>query len=736
MIVKSKDKTRYGKEDFDREEDLLRKRLKEIDRTEKYGQEIPKINKMNDKISLPEIMVHKEKKFLPEPLLGKKYPFFEISNLPQKQTKDFPELPKLPPKDKLLSGEKEKKEATQIMFSKQIENEKKFLPEPLLGKKYPFFEISNLPQKEDASTQPAFSKQVGKEDASTQPAFSKQVGKENKDFPELPKLPPQDKLPSGEKTNKEKSSKMFDEEKEEEKAPMLEATPPKITYYKIEKSSSKQGNKELIEKYDIEIDGAKVTVEIDKEDMVVSYNLYIPEVSSVTSALLTDIRNDLVTITTISMKELTDPTAFFSIKGRFMEDARKLLRQRVPNIEQKTEVFLVGMLMQEMLGLGKIEFLIADPNLEEIVLPSAKEPVRVYCKKYGWLMTNLVIHKEEDIINYANIIARRVGKQITILNPLLDAHLITGDRINAVLYPVDTKGNTITIRKFARDPFTIVDFINNKTCDIDVACLLWLAIEYEMNILISGGTGSGKTSFLNACMPFIPPNQRIISIEDTRELMLPEFLYWTPLVTRTPNPEGKGEVSMLDLLVNCLRMRPDRVILGEMRRQQEAMVLFEAMHTGHSVYATVHADTSAETISRLVNPPLNVPPNLLKAVNLNVVMFRDRRKGIRRVSQIAEFEADKGSASSNILYRWVSETDKIVKHGASSRFFEDVSRNTGMSDTEIAQELAERKKIFLWLEKENIRGLAEFGKVMNLYYRNKDFLLKSIQRGDRKAVLK
>ena len=130
MIVKSKDKTRYGKEDFDREEDLLRKRLKEIDRTEKYGQEIPKINKMNDKISLPEIMVHKEKKFLPEPLLGKKYPFFEISNLPQKEDA-----------------------STQPAFSKQV-------------------------GKEDASTQPAFSKQVGKEDASTQPAFSKQVRSE------------------------------------------------------------------------------------------------------------------------------------------------------------------------------------------------------------------------------------------------------------------------------------------------------------------------------------------------------------------------------------------------------------------------------------------------------------------------------------------------------------------------------------------------------------------------------
>ena len=200
-------------------------------------------------------------------------------------------------------------------------------------------------------------------------------------------------------------------------------------------------------------------------------------------------------------------------------------------------------------------------------------------------------------------------------------------------------------------------------------------------------------------MPFIPPNQRIISIEDTRELMLPDFLYWTPLVTRTANPEGKGEVSMLDLMVNSLRMRPDRLILGEMRRREEAMVLFEAMHTGHSVYATVHADTASETISRLVNPPLNVPANLLKAINLNVVLFRDRKKGIRRVSQIAEFETEKDNAKANILYRWIPEEDKIIKHGESSRFFEDLSRHTGMSNSDIKKDLGEKLSILELLAK-------------------------------------
>lgn len=490
-----------------------------------------------------------------------------------------------------------------------------------------------------------------------------------------------------------------------------------------------------IKKYPIEVDKAKVSVEIKQTDEGLKYYLYVPKIDPATSSLLDEIRNELISITTISMKELTDPGSLNIIKNRFMQDAEKILKERLPNLEEKSKEFLVGKLMQDMLGLGSIEFLINDPNLEEIVINSSKEPIRVYCKKYGWIPTNLTIDMEDEIVNYANIIARRVGRQINILSPLLDAHLITGDRINAVLYPINTKGNTITVRKFARDPYTIVDLIKNKTCDLEIAALLWLAIEYEMNILISGGTASGKTVFLNACMPFIPPNQRIISIEDTRELMLPEFLYWTPLVTRTPNPEGKGEVSMLHLLINSLRMRPDRIVLGEMRKHEEAMVLFEAMHTGHSVYATVHADSATETVSRLTNPPISVPPNLLRSVNLNVIMFRDRRKGIRRVSQIAEFEAEKDQAKANIIYRWSPEEDKIIKHSESSRFFEEISRHTGMSQQDINDDLGEKKKILSWLIKNEIRKLENFGRVMDYYYKNKEKLMKAISRNDKKSIL-
>jgi len=487
----------------------------------------------------------------------------------------------------------------------------------------------------------------------------------------------------------------------------------------------------IIESYDIEADEFKVRVNIvGGEGAIKRYEISVPEPKLATKALLNEVRRSLITEVRVSASEILDVKGMGVLKERFKKKAESVLDKILPSLNDATKKLLIGTLLHEMVGFGEIEFLLNDGQLEEIILLSAEESIRVFHKKYGWLITNVNVESEAQIQNYASMIARRVGRQINTLNPLLDAHLVTGDRANAVFYPISSKGNTITIRKFARDPWTVTDFIKNETSSPEVFALIWLVMQYEMNILISGGTGSGKTSFLNLCTPFIPPTQRIISIEDTRELQLPKFLYWCPMTTRISNVEGKGEVTMLDLLINSLRMRPDRIILGEMRRKEEAEVLFEAMHTGHSVYATVHADSIMETISRLINPPLNVPPNLLPAVNLNVVMFRDRRTGIRRTYQVGEFiSTDKGNGASvdpNIIYRWKPQTDKITKHNASLRLFEDLTRHTGMSQMEIDRELEVRKKMLLYLVKNNLRDIRQVGKFMNQYYSDPEFVINNV----------
>ena len=302
---------------------------------------------------------------------------------------------------------------------------------------------------------------------------------------------------------------------------------------------------EKIEEYRIKVDDLILNISIlGGKGVTKTYFVEAPQIAPATRALLENLKHNLVRDVAVTSTEIVDPSSISRLKVKFKERAESILKSKIPNIEPNMLNLLLNVLMQEMLGLGEIEYFTADENLEEVVITSSKEPVRVYHKLHGWLETNITIQSEGKILNFANIIGRRVGRQITTLNPLLDAHLVTGDRSNAVLFPISTKGHTITIRKFARDPWTMTDFIKNKTCTPKLLALIWLSIQYEMNVLISGGTASGKTSFLNVIMPFIPPNHRIVSIEDTRELQLPKFLYWCPLTIRQPNPEGKGEVCM------------------------------------------------------------------------------------------------------------------------------------------------------------------------------------------------
>jgi len=493
----------------------------------------------------------------------------------------------------------------------------------------------------------------------------------------------------------------------------------------------------VIESYEIDAEGIKIEVNVidDDKSFVRGYFLNFPSYGPGTVALLNNLRASILSATTIRAERQVGAKFVEKAKKKFRERATSLLERELPRMDNETRKLLVAVLINEMLGLGKIEFLLLDPNLEEIVVNSSQNPVWVYHKKYGWLLTNVKMKNEEETENYSNIIARRIGKQITILNPLLDAHLITGDRANATLFPISSAGNTITIRKFRREPWTVTDFINNKTANKKVMALIWLVMEYEMNMIVSGGTGSGKTSFLNVCMPFIQPNHRILTIEDTRELTLPPFLHWVPLTTREPNPEGKGGVAMLDLLVNSLRMRPDRIIVGEIRRQKEAEVMFEAMHTGHSVYTTFHANTTDETVRRFTNPPVNVPATMLEAVHLNVVMFRNRRLGVRRMLQVAEFipekRGDKSYIKVNVLHRWRGSDDKIVPHGESIRLFDELSLHTGFSISEINEELRKKEKILEWMIKFNVRDVEDVGRIMAKYYRDPEIIMSAVEKNQR-----
>ena len=248
---------------------------------------------------------------------------------------------------------------------------------------------------------------------------------------------------------------------------------------------------------------------------------------------------------------------------------------------------------------------------------------------------------------------------------------------------------------------------------VEAAAFLWMAIQNELSVLVAGGTGSGKTSMLNVVSNFFPPNQRIITIEDTRELILPSNLHWVPLETRLPNPEGKGEVTMLDLLVNSLRMRPDRILVGEIRRQREAQVLLEAMHTGHSVYATIHANNAEEVIVRLTNPPIDIPKPMISSLSLILVQSRNRRTGKRRTLQLAEVTH---SGEARVLLQLNVGLDKLEKINESETVIERLKLYTGLSEEDLNNDMKQKIKILNWLVRKNIENVDQIGMVMAKYY--------------------
>lgn len=499
----------------------------------------------------------------------------------------------------------------------------------------------------------------------------------------------------------------------------------KQTLRKTEKEQFKDRKETEIEKYNFESKKIpiQITIKQIEGEFVPLYDVSISQISKTTELILEKIRQQLIKQVNLGIIEITDTKKSEIIEEKFRATIVVLVNKYFPDIDDKIKEFLISYLIQKSLGLGSLEILMDDKQLEEIIINSSSEPIWVYHRNHGWLKTNITISDEDQIRHYSTMIGRRVGRQITVLEPLLDAHLSAGDRVNATLMPISTHGNTITFRKFSRDPMTITHFLRFGTLTTEAAALIWMSMQYELSAIIAGGTASGKTSTLNVLATFFPPNQRIISIEDTREIRLPKFLHWVPMSTRLPNTEGKGEVSMEHLLVNSLRMRPDRILVGEVRRKREAETLFEAIHTGHSVYATFHANTAEETVRRLTNPPINVPKTMLPAISMVIMQFRNRRTGKRRTFQIAEILPD---ASSNVLLQYNTKRDRLEKNQRSRSLLNTLKLFTGFTDNEIKKDLHEKERVLKYLIDLNIDTVDDVGRVMAEYYTNKKNLLRII----------
>ncbi|MEM5812305.1 MAG: type II/IV secretion system ATPase subunit, partial [Candidatus Aenigmatarchaeota archaeon] len=351
-------------------------------------------------------------------------------------------------------------------------------------------------------------------------------------------------------------------------------------------------------------------------------------------------------------------------------------------------------------------------------------------RKYGSIKTNIFFEDIDELNTFVMRLAQKCRKTISIAEPLLDASLPDGSRVQATLgTDIARRGSNFTIRKFTEEPLTPTHMLRNGTVNSTQLAYLWLAIDNGMSVLISGGTATGKTSLLNALSLFIRPNLKIVSIEDTPELRLPHP-HWIPEVARTPlSIEGKkGEVSLFDLLKSSLRQRPDYIVMGEVRGK-EAFVLFQQMATGHPSLATIHAASIEQLIDRLTTPPISLPPTLLE--NINIVVFltlsRIKESYVRRADAILEVIGVKENKPvTNKVFVWKPITDEF-EIANKSIVMKTLARRMGVTEETIKNELMRRKFILEWMLEQEIYDYREVAKIVSEYYSNPDRVMDLIE---------
>lgn len=371
-------------------------------------------------------------------------------------------------------------------------------------------------------------------------------------------------------------------------------------------------------------------------------------------------------------------------------------------------------------GLSALRSLLNDDQIEEIMYNNPQQPIKLIHKNMHSVDTNLMLSTEEAqqfIIGVATL----NKKVITESNPTFDGVLADGSRINITIPPA-TPSITFTIRKFSHNIITIVDFVNQKMVDPDVGAFLWTTVEglghHAPNMLVVGGTASGKTTFLNALSLFIPPNERVITIEDTAEVRIMQ----QNRVSMFSNKEKN--ISMDMLLKNALRMRPDRIIVGEVRGA-EASTLFSAMNTGHNgCMGTLHARSARETITRISNQPLSVPISMVRDLDMLVVLEKVMVNGEEKrvVSEITEIDVLSGDkVSFNQIYKYDSKKDKTLSTGIPSKLRTKIAQNAGVEIKQFDKIIEDRSNILsIMAKKQGESNILSTLDVFGLFEKNKE----------------
>jgi flagellar protein FlaI len=459
---------------------------------------------------------------------------------------------------------------------------------------------------------------------------------------------------------------------------------------------------------------------------------------AVEEPVLDETEREILELINLGLEEMINISFVRAAKSNILlqyleKNVQSILIELGTKVTKKTYNKLMYYVYRNSVGLNEIEPLLNDYYVEDIECNGLNFPLYIVHRKYQNLKTNVLFKDATYMTDFIEKLAQKTGRYISYAKPLLDGTLPDGSRVNATYTEdVTTRGPTFTIRKFTKEPWTPVHLIQSKTATAEAFAYMWLVIEHKFNVMVVGETASGKTTFLNCIVDFIPPEARICSIEDTRELNL-AHINWLPAVTRAgfgmPTVLGTqyGEITLFDLLRETMRQAPDYVIVGEIRGQ-EAYVLFQGMASGHPSFSTFHAASVDTVVKRLETPPINLSPSLVEALDVVCICIhvKDQQKNVRRlkeIDEILEVEQALGKARYNSVIEWDPLKD-IIGFNGKPAIFERITKRTGMTFDQLMAEMKLRAALLNEMAKRDVSTFQDFNTIVNDYYKDPDAVLK------------
>jgi flagellar protein FlaI len=471
-------------------------------------------------------------------------------------------------------------------------------------------------------------------------------------------------------------------------------------------------NYELVDQYWIEKGRSLVIIALNKRTNQKEYLLFEPTLSDFEYELLERLYEDLRDVLILSSEEIKKDR-----KRILLEKMHALIDDYGISLDTSTLYKLQYFLIRNFIGWSRIDPLMKDTHLEDISCDGNKIPLFLYHRTYRNIKTNIAF--ESDVLNSLAItLAQRSGKHISTGSPMIDATLPEGSRLQLTLgTEVTTRGTSFTIRKFREEPFSPVELMEVGTFNADALVYFWLAIENNKSLLFIGGTASGKTTSLNAVSLFIPPVAKVVSIEDTREITLYHD-NWIASVTREAISEGGNAISMFDLLRAAMRQRPEFILVGEVRGV-EAQTLFQAMNTGHTTFSTMHAGSVDAAIHRLESEPLNVPRNMVQALNIISVQALvyhglERFRRAQEIVEIAGIDPSTGNLRVNNVFMYDPVRDLFTFTGR-SQVYSDIAEKRGWTRDQLESEIQLRKNVLNEMKKQNIRDYISVATLFHAY---------------------